>query len=147
MLSLQKYKSFHLREIKIYIHTYIPEKWCISHLPSFSLLPITSLFFNCMQKAVTSVHLSWDVGLKKPKTIQLVYCINLFSHSSKWCLTFVKLVVHKTEQEQTLLRSWFDNLFHHKHVAYFIQNLLLSSKKCHSPLGALSISHGVFQPF
>ena len=32
---------------------------------------LTSRFFNCVQKAVMSVHCSWDVGFKRPKTILL----------------------------------------------------------------------------
>ena len=50
----------------------------IFHLASLSLIPrywpslsLTSQFFNCMQKFVMSVRLSWEVGFKKPKTILL----------------------------------------------------------------------------
>ena len=32
---------------------------------------LTCQFFNCMQKAVTSVHPSWDVRLKKPRPMLL----------------------------------------------------------------------------
>ena len=75
--TLQRNKSSR-REL----NKYIPEKWRISKLFSFSLIPrkhplspqcryLSSQFSNWMQKAVTSVHLSWDVGFKNPKTILL----------------------------------------------------------------------------
>ena len=33
---------------------------------------LSSQFINCMQKVVMSVHRSWDVGLKNPRTILLL---------------------------------------------------------------------------
>ena len=69
------------------------EKVSISHLHSLSLIPrkhplslqrpyLTSHFFNCMQKAVTSVHLSWNVGFKNAKStlLTLNVCTFLFVH-------------------------------------------------------------------
>ena len=59
------------------MHGYHWFKWRISHLPSLSLIAsplshsccyLTSQFFNCMQKAGTSVRHSWDVRLKKRQT-------------------------------------------------------------------------------
>ena len=65
----------------------LPEKWHFSHLPlSPECCYLSSRFLNCMQKVVTSASHSWDVRLKKIRTI-LLYCLPLDLISWKLPLT------------------------------------------------------------
>ena len=66
--------------VLLYVHLknevfpiYLPFPLFQGNTLSLSPMPFypTSQFLNCMQKSVTSVHHSWELGIKKPKTILL----------------------------------------------------------------------------